>query len=74
MRDDRRPAYRMVIPNQGRRSTVIMAALRLQDPLEISSVLSGLGAHVKDSPKPHKPTGIAKARRAAQKRKNCARS
>jgi len=49
------------------------AAMAMTEHFQRITALQEIAAHIKAPPKPHHSTGIAKARRAARKRRNCER-
>jgi hypothetical protein len=64
-----------IYPNDGKivqqmRDIQIQSQLGNISPLELPLLLQALTSKVRTSPRPHRPTGIAKARRAAKARHN----
>lgn len=61
---------KVIVRNDGAIAAAMRIAFAQLTGLEQLDRLRFLSAQVKQSPTPHHPTGIAKSRRAAHKRKN----
>jgi hypothetical protein len=60
---------KLLVPNTGKIAMAMISAMSLQG-IDRTNALADLTSRVRPSPKPNKPTGIAKARRQARKRRN----